>query len=73
VSLIVVLVVYPLSFGPLIWLDTHDLLPGWTMPVVHAYTWPLFEVGDKFHPVAYLYEWYTGFWRSEVPRGYKLD
>ncbi len=37
-ALVVLLVAYPLSFGPIIWLNDHGELPGWAwLPIYRLY------------------------------------
>ena len=40
-AMLVVLVGYPLSTGPVVWLHDHGFLPDWAEPVIEAFYWPL--------------------------------
>ena len=57
-ALVVVLVVYPLSFGPAVWLFVH-VLPKSSLPVLHVlYTplQPIFDHSQTFRNLAFRYQ-----------------
>jgi hypothetical protein len=66
-ALVAVLVGYPLSFGPLAWLITRDLVPEWSASFLNAYTAPL-NWAAQSETVEDVYLWYTSFWVSKAPR-----
>ena len=57
VAVVVVLVAYPLSFGPLVWLDSRGLLPAWAEGIMQIYCVPLISAGDNSRTVEDLYMW----------------
>ena len=67
VVVVVVLVAYPLSWGPLVWLDSSHLLPAWTQGFFRVYGVPLVWAGERSTAVLRAYEWYTSFWRRGAP------
>ncbi len=67
VVVVVGLVAYPLSFGPIIWFDSRGLLPEWTYAIFRVYYAPLDWAAEKSVTVVQIYAWYTGFWRADPP------
>jgi len=57
---LVVLVLYPLSVGPMVWLETHDWIPSVVMEVYR----PLWYVPLDRHPWDWLSRW-ESFWRNK--------
>jgi hypothetical protein len=68
VTLVVMLVGYPLSWGPLVWIDSRWGVPEWTQGFFEVYSAPLNWAGERSETVPDLYLWYTNFWRSDEPR-----
>jgi hypothetical protein len=63
VVLVVVLVAYPLSFGPARWLYLHDLMPAWLADPLHILYQPLFlSVEILPDSVREPYLWYLRLW-----------
>jgi len=64
VAMVVVLVAYPLSYGPACWLVGHRLLPNWTMRPLEVFYRPigwLYKYGPT--PVRNAVVWYhTPYW-----------
>jgi hypothetical protein len=59
VALVVVLVVYPLSFGPACWLDSRTLLPAWSVRFLRSFYSPMLD-GPKSVRDALM--WYGYLW-----------
>ena len=57
--LLVAALLYVLSVGPLIWLYTHDAVPGWADAPLNWFYSPLDWVAHKF-PGAFF--WYAELW-----------
>jgi hypothetical protein len=67
VAVMLMPVLYFASVGPLVWLDSRDLIPEWSMPVVALYVAPLKFAGENSPATVRAYVWYTSFWRSKEP------
>ncbi len=55
---------YPLSVGPLWWLDRHDLLPFWSMDYIHAVYSPLSWAYGSSEWCQAAFDRYAEFWDS---------
>jgi hypothetical protein len=62
ITLLLVLVAYPLSIGPLMWLSQHGLVPGWLGPLMAAYVAPAGLVASLFPPFDAFMTWYVRLW-----------
>ena len=63
VAVAVVLVAYPLSFGPARWLYLHDLTPTWAAKPIHDFFIPIIWAVDKApDDLRDPYLWYLGLW-----------
>ena len=60
VVLVLLLVVYPLSIGPLVWLVRHDYLSKQSS-IFYAYM-PLGWLEDQWPPFERALNWYAGLW-----------
>ena len=59
VVLIVILFGYPLSYGPLIWLDNQHLVPEWTAPILFRLYSPIhFLYLNGPEPIRSVLQWY---------------
>jgi len=69
---LVLLLAYPLSVGPLNWLMTRELLPGWAMVPLTLIYLPLNLVTSNFPDseawYAKLWFWYVDLWSADVYR-----
>ena len=64
VVVVVVLVAYPLSFGPACWLASRDLLPAWAvLPLMVCYH-PLNWIRHLPPPAKEALDWYIGLWKN---------
>jgi hypothetical protein len=59
VTILMIVALYPLSVGPMVWLENHDWIPSFVM---NAYR-PLWNVPIDRHPWDWLSRWET-FWRN---------
>lgn len=62
---VVVVVVYPLSYGPVCWLAFHGLLPEWSVGAFNVFYGPivwLYFYGPT--PIIEAIRWYTDIWRG---------
>ena len=67
VALVVVLIIYPLSIGPVLWLDNNELIPGFAKrPLKHLYS-PLLWVVLNYETAAQIYGWYVSLWLGPHP------
>ena len=63
VALLAVLVGYPLSIGPYVWLYQHDAVPDWAETPLDLYCWPsnwFLKVAP--YPIAAPFRWYLIQW-----------
>jgi len=58
---LVMMVAYPLSAGPVVWMFQHDYLPDSLFPAAQVFYAPL-AVIENFPWALRLFEWYTGLW-----------
>ncbi len=62
---IAVVVLYPLSFGPVLWLNTHGWLTGWPHDLA---VWFYFPINWIYHkgpqPVHDVFDLYARLWGS---------
>jgi hypothetical protein len=61
---LVVVVAYPLSFGPAVWAVNQDWSPVWALTAYERTYAPilwLYEIGPV--PIRNALDWYAGFWR----------
>jgi hypothetical protein len=64
VVVVVVLVGYPLSFGPVAWLSHHKRPPGWIGHLTEYFYTPLFWIVQHAPmPILDLFKWYIDLWR----------
>lgn len=73
VAMICLLFAYPLSFGPLIFLQKHDLFPVWAAGPSMIYCYPYYALWMHvanpdapqpfFVPLLQTWEWYLNLWR----------
>jgi hypothetical protein len=61
---LVVVLAYPLSFGPIVWLAQHEWLTGWALDAAKVFYFP---IDPWFHdhgpqPLKDGMEWYVEFW-----------
>ena len=61
---VVVLVGYPLSIGPVAWISDH-LLPAWMTPPIQAAYEPLFWLSGKNEIIEHALERYAGLFLDE--------
>jgi hypothetical protein len=67
VMVVVLLALYPLSIGPVIWLADREMLPERVAEPVAVIFFPLeWAVGSSETTTA-VYAWYAGFWMRERP------
>jgi hypothetical protein len=63
VVVVAVLVAYPLSFGPFIWLSDHQLLTdGSSLPAVSRVYVPIVLAGRVSYTFRRTMDWYVSFW-----------
>ena len=67
---VVVVVLYPASTGPLVWLDEHRLLPSWTRGPVDFLYAPLEMLGESSATVRRMMVKYWKLW-GQQDRGVK--
>ena len=60
---ILVVVVYPLSYGPAAWLSTHGYVPDFLVDIPYS---PLWWLSEKLEWFGEIVEWYLGLWRIGV-------
>lgn len=59
------LIAYPLSFGPLIWLNSYGYLPAWTEPVLDILFVPVRAAGDSKWDFGLIDAWIC--WWNHLP------
>jgi hypothetical protein len=59
---VALLVAYPLSLGPIVWLDERGYFSESAHPVLEAIYLPLFAVGKYVPAIGYIIEEYISFW-----------
>jgi len=64
-ALVVMLVVYPLSFGPACWLMVNHLPPVAVTILLVPYM-PLMLVAETNEPMHELLQWYVDLWADNV-------
>ena len=60
-------VAYPLSIGPIVWLDNHnffDRWPAWALWPLSLLYFPLGWLCEMIPALETLLEWYVGLWDS---------
>lgn len=63
VALVVVLVGYPLSFGPTVWLFEHSAVPKLAvLPIIEFYRPLEWAAGNSPKPIQSLFIGYVGLW-----------
>ena len=63
-SVVSLLISYPLSLGPLVFLGNHNLLPEIVSPILRVWKAPLDWADDKSDFVRDFYDWYLPFFDS---------
>ena len=63
VAVVAVLVIYPMSFGPFLWLVNHEAIPDFAVTLIGAIYLPLSWIGTD-GPVILRQPllWYLGLW-----------
>jgi len=59
---LLVLVVYPLSIGPAVWLQRHGYLEGWPQKAYGIIYGPVSWAVVQFEWCRRLADWYIAFW-----------
>jgi hypothetical protein len=65
-AIVFVLLGYPLSYGPVLWLANKGYLPVAVKEIVAAAYIPLFTLIDKTDTIS-LFEWYGSLWVEQKP------
>jgi len=65
VALVALLVAYPLSAGPVTWIDDRYTLPIWTGPAIETVYSPLVWLSRASKPFSDAYGWYVALWMAE--------
>jgi hypothetical protein len=64
VVVLMMLVGYPLSFGPLVWLDNRVSIPMWQHDCADAFFYPLTWICIHYPtPFGEMLDWYANLWR----------
>jgi len=63
---VLVLVVYPLSIGPIYWLVVHDKLPVPLFRALVVVYWPVDWLYDNSTSFASVLDWYLELWGPEL-------
>jgi hypothetical protein len=59
------LVLYCLSIGPAVWLQSHGYIPGWATDAVDLFYDPFWMAVESLpQPVQDKVEWYTDLWQG---------
>ena len=66
ISLLLAVVGYPLSVGPVAWLDYHDGIPPSLLPAAEALYYPLIALDEVFPAFLSVLEIYIHFWLPDA-------
>src|SRR5262245_39415133 len=67
VTMVVLVVLYPLSIGPVIWLVDREMLPERFAEPVAVFYFPLEWAVGSSDATAQIYAWYARLWMRERP------
>ncbi len=63
-----VLIAYPLSIGPLCWLESHDCIPEWCETPIEVVYYPVGLMTERGpEPVRRAFYRYCHFWNEKIP------
>lgn len=64
-GMVAALVLYPLSFGPVVWLASREMLPNWTVRIIMFFYYPInWVVRILPQPIVDAIDWYLRFWEK---------